>query len=284
MNRIPFCKMQGAGNDFVVLDNRELCLTPDHFPALARRVCSRRLSVGADGLMVADLPQHGGDLKLWFYNADGSMAEMCGNGARCIGRYGYERFAQKSPVVIETTSGDVLAWHIDDRQVRIRLNEPTVLEAHRPAAALGDVHDCAYVELGEPGLPHAVLVCPDLAQLDYEAKLLGLGAALRSAAEFAKGANMNFCQVLTPNDVVVRTFERGVEGFTLACGTGSASTVVGLQTRGLVQKNGPVQVHNPGGILTVEAVWQGDAVTELYLTGPTNMVSQGFISDEDLVL
>ncbi len=284
MNRIPFCKMQGAGNDFVVLDNRELCLSPDRFPALARRLCSRRLSVGADGLMVADRPQRGGDLKLWFYNADGSMAEMCGNGARCIGRYGYERFAQKSPVVIETTSGDVLAWHMDERQVRIRLNEPTVLKAHQPVFGLGQSHDCAYVELGDPGLPHAVLPCPDLAQLDYEAKLLGLGAALRSAAEFPKGANVNFCQVISPRQVVVRTFERGVEGFTLACGTGSASTVLALQARGLVDKDGPVQLHNPGGTLVVEALWQGEAVTELYLTGPTNMVAQGFIGDEDLVL
>ncbi len=284
MSKIPFCKMQGAGNDFVVLDNRTLHLTPEQFPALARRVCSRRTSVGADGLMIADVPTRGGDLKLWFFNADGSMGEMCGNGARCIGRFGYEHFAAKTPVVIEATSGDVAAWRMDQRQYRIRLNEPTVLDAQRPATAQGAAHDCAYVELGNPGLPHGVLLWPDLENLDYESVLFELGRALRNAPEFPKGANINFCQVLDRRHVLVRTYERGVEGFTLACGTGSASTVAALQARGLVEKEGPVSVENPGGTLVVESVWQDGAITELYLTGPTNVVAEGFITDEELNL
>ena len=284
MNKIPFYKMQGAGNDFVVLDNRPLGLSPQQFPALAARLCSRRLSVGADGLMVADHPQHGGDLKLYFFNSDGGMAEMCGNGARCIGRFGYEHFAAKSPVIIEATSGDVAAWRISERQYRIRLNEPTLLEAHRSLTALGSSYDCAYVELGDPGLPHGVLLCPDLDQLDYESKLFALGRALRSAPELPKGANINFCQVLDRRTVLLRTYERGVEGFTLACGTGSASTVAALQARDLVEKEGPILVCNPGGDLTVESVWNSGAVQELYLTGPTNIVAQGFVTDEDLDL
>lgn len=283
MKKIPFCKMQGAGNDFVVLDNRALGLSPEQFPALARQVCARRTSVGADGLMVADFPQHGGDLKLWFYNADGGMAEMCGNGARCIGRFGYERFAQKSPVVIEATSGDVLAWHIDERQYRIKLNEPSILEASRTLTALKKEYDCAYVELGDPGLPHAVLPVEELEGMDYEHELFQLGRALRNAPELPKGANMNFCQVIAPNEVVLRTYERGVEDFTLACGTGSASTVVALQARGLLLREGKMLVHNPGGILTVEAQWEDGEVKHLYLTGPTNMVAEGYITDEDLL-
>ena len=284
MNNIPFCKMQGAGNDFVVLDNRRLGFKPEQFPAIARQVCSRRLSVGADGLMVADLPEHGGDLKLYFYNADGGMAEMCGNGARCIGRFGYENFARKNPVVIEATSGDVLAWRISERQYRIRLNEPSILETHRGLTGLDFTYDCCYIELGNPGLPHAVLPVNNLDGLNYQTALFNLGRALRSAPELPKGANMNFTQVLAPDEILLRTYERGVEDFTLACGTGSASTVVALQARGLLPKEGAIKVQNPGGTLTVEAHWQGDAVTELFLTGPTNMVVQGTLTDEDFTL
>lgn len=284
MHKIPFCKMQGAGNDFVVIDNRTLGLSPQQFPALARQVCSRRTSVGADGLMIADAPTRGGDLKLWFFNADGSMGEMCGNGARCIGRFGYEHFAAKSPVIIEATSGDVAAWRMDQRQYRIRLNEPTVLQAQYIATAQGVPHACAYVELGNPGLPHGVVLRSDLAALDYESALLQLGRDLRNAPEFAKGANINFCQVLDRRRILVRTYERGVEGFTLACGTGSASTAAALQAMGLVEKDGPILVENPGGTLTVEAVWQNSCITQLYLTGPTNVVAQGFITDEELTL
>ena len=285
MKEIPFYKMQGAGNDFVVLDNRELGLKPEQFSALAKQVCTRRMSVGADGLMIADAPEHGGDLKLWFYNADGSMGEMCGNGARCIGRFGYEHFAQKSPVTIEATSGDVLAWRIDEQQYRIRLNEPTVLDVLHPATGLGgESRVCSYVELGDPGLPHAVLPRPGLSHLDYQRDLFALGKALRHAREFPKGANVNFCSIVGPGEIVVRTYERGVENFTLACGTGSAATVVAMQARALLPKEGPVKVHNPGGVLTVEVVWDGDTVTELYLTGPTNIISKGVITDEELHL
>ena len=94
--KLEFCKMQGAGNDFVVIDNRIARLTPDQMPALARRVCARRTSVGADGLMVADEPERGGDAKMWFFNSDGSVGEMCGNGARCFGRFVYEHFARRT--------------------------------------------------------------------------------------------------------------------------------------------------------------------------------------------
>ena len=102
--KLEFCKMQGAGNDFVVIDNRIARLTPEQMPLLARKVCARRTSVGADGLMVADQPERGGDAKMWFFNSDGSVGEMCGNGARCFGRFVYEHFAAKDEIIIEATS------------------------------------------------------------------------------------------------------------------------------------------------------------------------------------
>lgn len=283
MQNIPFTKMQGAGNDFIVIDNRELRIPPQMLSALARQVCAQHVSLGADGLMVADWPEHGGDLKLTFFNGDGSLSEMCGNGARCIGRFGYERFTQKERITIEATSGDVYAWRLNEREYKICLNEPSKLDPDFPLLLDGRIMSCAYVELGDPGLPHAVLLRDDLEGMDYRAELTDLARKLRNYAQFPKGANVNFCQVLAPDQLLIRTFERGVEDFTLACGTGSASAVAALQAMGKLA-HGAVKVENPGGVLIVEPVWQEDKVTELYVTGPTNMVADGMITDEDLVI
>ena len=282
MKKIPYVKMQGAGNDFVILDNRQLGLDPACFSALAARVCSRRLSVGADGLMVADLPQQGGDLKMYFYNSDGSTSEMCGNGARCIGRFGYEHFAPKSPVLVESTAGMVPVERLDDRKYRVHLNKPSLME-EITLPVDGVNHTGVYVVLGDPGIPHGVFLVDGLETMDYETQLFELGRKLRFHPELPKGANINFCQVLAPDHVIVRTYERGVEGFTLACGTGSGSTVAALQMLGLVQM-GQVRISNPGDDLWVEPVWKDGHVEALFLTGNTNLVAEGFITDEDLSL
>lgn len=284
MHSIPFTKMQGTGNDFIIIDNRELRLPAITLPGMAQQVCSRRLSMGADGMMVVDWPDRDGDVKLTYYNSDGSLGEMCGNGARCVGRFGYERFAQKSPITIETTSGNVLAWRLTEREYKICLNEPTRLETDFPVMLNGAILACSYVELGDPGLPHAILLRDDLdTMVNYRDELIGLARKLRNYAQFPKGANVNFCQVLEPDRLLICTYERGVEDFTLACGTGSASAVVALQAAGKLAM-GPVKVSNPGGTLVVEPVWQDGKVTELFLTGPTNTIADGLLTDEDLEL
>lgn len=283
MLNIPFTKMQGAGNDFIVIDNRELRIPPRMLSALARKACARHVSLGADGLMVADWPEHGGDLKLLSFNEDGSACEMCGNGARCIGRFGYERFVQKERITIEATSGDVYAWRLNEREYKICLNEPTRLETDFPLLLDGAIINCSYVELGDPGLPHAVLLRDDLEGLDYRTELFDLARKLRNHAQFPKGANINFCQVLAPDHLLIRTYERGVEDFTLACGTGCGSAVTALQAMGKLSR-GPVRVSNPGDDLIVEPVWAGGKVSELFVTGPTNMVADGTLTDEDIQL
>lgn len=284
MHSIPFTKMQGTGNDFILIDNRELRLPAITLPVMAKQVCSRRLSMGADGMMVVDWPDLDGDVKLTYYNSDGSLGEMCGNGARCVGRFGYERFSQKSPITIETTSGNVLAWRLTEREYKICLNEPTRLETDFPLLLDGAILACSYVELGNPGLPHAVVPREDLdGMADYCDKLTGLARKMRNYAEFPKGANVNFCQVLSSDHLLIRTYERGVEDFTLACGTGSASAVVALQAAGKLAM-GAVKVSNPGGDLTVEPVWEDGKVTDLFLTGPTTMIADGLLTDEDLEL
>ena len=281
MASIRFTKMQGAGNDFIVVNNMELGLDPALFPAIAKRVCTHRVSLGGDALMVADFPQNGGDLRMRFYNADGTEGEMCGNGARCLARYAYEKGLSGESVTIETVAGDVYGWRQSQREYRIKLNTPEVLELDYPVELDGVEYECSYVELGNPGLPHAVVHFPGLAQksLDW---MRPLGAALRSHPAFPKGANVNFWDIEADGTIRELTFERGVEDFTLACGTGSGSTGVVLTLRGLTQAK-PVCLTMMGGQLKVEVEHSGGKVTGLYLIGDTNIVAEGVITDEDLV-
>ena len=279
---MQFWKMNGAGNDFIILNNIQEGLPAEAFPVLARTLCTPHRSLGADGFMVVEPAQGEGDFRMRFFNADGSVGEMCGNGARCICRYGYETGLAGPTQRVETTAGLVIGERISQRAYRVRLNDPTTLSLHEELEAEGAVWPCAYVELGNPGLPHAVVPYPGLAGADPQA-LFRLGRALRNHPRFPKGANVNFYEVTGPNQVLEKTYERGVEDFTLACGTGTGSVVTVLTLLGQVSGQG-VQVTMAGGVLTVDVERQGDQVTGLYLTGPTNLVAKGEIFDEELVL
>lgn len=279
---MQFWKMNGAGNDFIILNNIQEGLPAEAFPVLARTLCTPHRSLGADGFMVVEPAQGEGDFRMRFYNSDGSVGEMCGNGARCICRYGYETGLAGPTQRVETTAGLVIGERISQRAYRVRLNDPTTLSLHEELEAEGAVWPCAYVELGNPGLPHAVVPYPGLAGADPQA-LFPLGRALRNHPRFPKGANVNFYEVTGPNQVLEKTYERGVEDFTLACGTGTGSVVTVLTLLGQVSGQG-VQVTMAGGVLTVDVERQGDQVTGLYLTGPTNLVAKGEIFDEELVL
>ncbi len=282
MASLPFTKMQGAGNDFIIINNMELKLDPSRFGAIAKRVCTHRLSLGGDALMVADLPRHGGDLRMRFYNADGTEGEMCGNGARCLARYAYEKGLSGEAVTIETMAGDVLGWRNTQREYRIRLNSPEVLQLDHPLQVNGVSYECSYLELGSPGLPHAVVHLPGLSSRPLEA-LRPLGAAIRSHPSFPKGANVNFWDMEADGTIRELTFERGVEDFTLACGTGTGSTAAVLTLRGLTSAR-PVCLCMMGGVLKVEVERNRDQITGLYLIGDTNLVAEGVITDEDLTL
>ena len=189
-----FTKMNGAGNDFLILNNLVEHIDHSLFPSIARTLCHRRLSIGADGLMVVESPGQGGDYRMLFYNADGSPGEMCGNGARCICRYGREAGLAGDEQTVETPSGIVTGYRIDRRNYRIRLTDPSVLRLDCQAEACGRRWDCSYVELGTPGLPHAVVPFPGLAQKSME-EMRELGRELRWAPAFPKGANVNFCDI-----------------------------------------------------------------------------------------
>ena len=275
-----FWKMNGAGNDFLVLNNLIEHLPQESFPAIARTLCERHLSIGADGLMVVDAPTQGGDYKMLFFNSDGSLGEMCGNGARCICRYGYENGLAGEVQVVETTAGIVTGKRISQRLYKIRLNDPTTMKLDASVEVDGVEYDCAYVELGDPGLPHAVIPYADLKNAD-ENELRELGRAIRHHKSFPKGANVNFYEITGEDEIFERTFERGVEDFTYACGTGTGSVVAVLTMQGKVSGQG-VKVHMTGGELLIDVEREGSRIRDLYLTGPTNIVCKGEVTDEDL--
>lgn len=278
LTSLQFWKMNGAGNDFVIVDNRRSMLPDEAWPEITRTLCERHLSIGADGLMVVDTSDRA-DYRMRYYNSDGSLGEMCGNGARCICRYGYENGLAGEVQTVETTAGLVTGWRLDQRNYRIRLNDPSVIRLDAAAHIGGTVYAAPYVELGDPGLPHVAVEVPGLADCDRQT-LRELGRRLRYYEGYPKGANVNFYEVVGPDHVRELTYERGVEDFTYACGTGTGSVVMVLTLLGRVSGQN-VRVDMPGGQLTVDVVCDGPRVTDLYLTGPTNIVCRGEATDED---
>ena len=218
-------------------------------------------------------------------DADGVIhfaeGEMCGNGARCICRYGYARGYAGPVQRVETTAGLVTGWRITEEQYRIRLNTPSVVELEKQLDADGRTYRCSYVELGSPGIPHLALEVPALAKQSEDA-LRRLGRALRYHPALPKGANVNFYELTGPDEILEKTYERGVEDFTLACGTGTGSVAAALTLLGRVSgKN--VRVRMDGGELTVDAEEKDGSIENLYLTGPAAMVCAGEILDEAIL-
>ena len=269
---MKFTKMHGAGNDFIVINNIEEKLPLHDLPALAQKLCTQRMSIGADGMMVVIPAQSGGDYGMLFYNSDGSLGEMCGNGARCICRYGYEKGLAGDTIRVETTAGLVIGERIDRINYRIRLNDPTCIDLHHSVSVGGQIYDCAYVELGCPGLPHAIVELDNFNAMD-KAELRELGRTLRFAREFPKGANVSFVNIISQREVDIITFERGVEDFTLACGTGCGSAALSLHGRERGGKE--LMLHAPGGELKVSLNTEGEEIRDIFLTGPTCIVCDG---------
>ena len=279
---MKFWKMNGAGNDFIILNNLEERLPLASLPRIARTLCERRLSIGADGLMVVEAPREGGDYRMLFYNADGSEGEMCGNGARCICRYGFENGLAGETQTVETASGTVTGKRIDQRLYRVRLNDPTTIRLDAAVEVEGVRYACSYVELGTPGLPHAVVPYGNLGRADPH-ELKELGRKIRWHPSFPRGANVSFYEITGEDSLRAHTFERGVEDFTYACGTGAGSMTAVLTLQGKVSGHG-VRVEMTGGTLIVDAERDHSRIVNLYLTGPTNVAAKGDVTDEDLVM
>jgi diaminopimelate epimerase len=263
---LEFTKMNGAGNDFILADNRQgkIQLTP----AQVTRLCHRQRGIGADGLMLL-VPCASGkaDWAWQFWNSDGSVAEMCGNGARCFARYLQRLVGVKDRVTFETIAGVISARYRGD-WVTIGLTQPHGLRLNEEIpVANGKLP----VNSLNTGVPHAVIFVPDADQ----AMVTQLGSVIRYHQHFApKGTNVNFVQAIGPNSIRVRTYERGVEGETLACGTGvTASALISSKA---LKFTSPIKVQVQGGD-TLEVSFQetGGQFTQVELTGPADFAFEG---------
>lgn len=274
---IPFARMHGCGNDFVVLDDRAGRLYP-HRCALAQEICHRRTGLGGDGLILIGRPQAGGggseggaDLVMTYVNADGLDGEMCGNGARCAARRAVDLGMVRDHATLATAAGLIRAT-IAGSHVTLAMTEPS---DERPAATLeidGRRFELFYIDTG---VPHVVAFVDDLETLDVE----GFGRKLRHHPAFApRGTNANFATAVGPSRLRARTYERGVEAETLACGTGAVAIGLVAFRRGLVKS--PVTVLPPGGELAIGfRTDAGGRFHEVTLAGPTERIATGEIED-----
>jgi diaminopimelate epimerase len=263
---LQFTKMNGAGNDFILIDNRsrQIELTRQE----VARLCDRHRGIGADGLFLL-VPSGSGkaDWAWDFYNSDGGQAEMCGNGARCFARFIQRLTGVPSEVSFETGAGIIRAVFHGER-VTVNLTDPRdlCLAQKIPLSSGTEV-----VHSLNTGVPHAVLFVADA----DKAMVQALGAEIRNHSVFSpKGTNVNFVQLLGSNAIRVRTYERGVEGETLACGTGvTASALISARINGF---QSPIGVRVQGGdTLEVSFEDDGESFRHVQLTGPADFVFDG---------
>lgn len=264
--RVDFTKMNGAGNDFVLIDNRaqKLKLSREQ----VARICDRHRGAGADGLILLIPAKSGKADWAWeFFNSDGSTGEMCGNGARCFARFVQKQAGMTRDFSFETEAG-VISARFHGERVSVNLTEPVGLRLNEKLALRdGPTH----MHSLNTGVPHAVLFVPDADQ----AMVMQLGPEIRRHPHFApKGTNVNFVQVLGPNRIRVRTYERGVEGETLACGTGvTASALISARVHHF---SSPIQVQVQGGDqLEVSFREHNGGFADVCLTGPADFVFAG---------
>ncbi|MDF1815761.1 MAG: diaminopimelate epimerase [Verrucomicrobiales bacterium] len=261
-----FWKMNGAGNDFVVVDNRDhsLDLSKDQIALL----CQRQRGVGADGFLAVEPAENGADFRMRYYNADGGEAEMCGNGARCFARFvNFLEGGNLESTSFETIAGVIGAEFVGD-QVRIALSSPFDKVLNLQLDLAGESHTVHSVNTG---VPHAVIFVDDLDGVDIKS----LGAATRFHEHFAPaGTNANFAAIEGPAAIRIRTYERGVEDETLACGTGMAAAA--LIYSELNDVDGPIKVRVAGGdVLEIDFDRNSEGYENVTLLGPADFTFEG---------
>lgn len=273
MEPIEFWKMSGSGNDFMVIDNRDGRIQQEDMGRLAERACRRRESVGADGVIFVTRSKTY-DFGWHFLNADGREGEMCGNGARCVARFACLKGIAGPKMTFETRVGPISA-EVEGRRVKVLLPTPTGL---RLDMALEKQDGWIRADFVNTGVPHVVVEVEDLLNHPVVAQ----GRALRYHVRFApEGTNADFMKVAGPHQLEVRTYERGVEDETLACGTGAVACAVAASARGAVRP--PVDVKTRSGAHLIVDFQKKDARFEaVWLEGDTAIVYQGQLHAEAL--
>lgn len=262
---LRFTKMNGAGNDFVMIDNRagEVQLSAEQIA----RICDRHRGVGADGILLIEPAKNGADFRMRYYNRDGGEAEMCGNGARCFARFA-KRVANAGDEMSFETPAGVIGARLEGERVRLTMSEPRELRLNLEISAGEKKWHGHFIN---SGVPHVVIPVAKIDEMNVEAA----GESIRRHEMFAPaGANVNFLQKRGAREIAIRTFERGVESETLACGTGVvASALVFAATENVI---GPIGVLVKGGSeLSVGFERDGDGFKKVTLTGPAEFVFEG---------
>jgi len=267
---IPFSKLNGSGNDFLLIDNRGGILRGVDLPEFVGKVCDRSRSIGADGVIFIEKSRRA-DFRWRFFNADGSRAEMCGNGGRCAARFAVERNIARTTLGFETDAGLIRA-EVKGRRVKLQMTPPRALALSKSLTLRGRKITYSFLDTG---VPHAVLFVPDLSKIDLE----GTGRGIRTHRAFApRGTNVDFVRVRN-GEVRIRTYERGVEGETLACGTGAVAAGILSAVHGYVRP--PVAVRTRGGeVLIVHFDPGKKGFGEVYLEGDTSWSCDGVMSKE----
>jgi diaminopimelate epimerase len=264
---LSFTKMNGAGNDFVLMDNRagDIHLNRSQIAHL----CDRHRGIGADGILLLEKAANRADFRMRYFNADGGEAEMCGNGARCFARFASKVAGAQGKISFETPAGVISAELIGDL-VTLKMTEQTDLRLNIPLRITTEDKAIHFIN---SGVPHVVIPVPQVDDIDVQRE----GAAIRQHEMFSpKGANVNFIQKRGANKIAVRTYERGVEDETLACGTGVVASA--LIFAACEKINGPVGVLVRGGDeLQVDFERNGEQFKNVTLTGPAEFVFEGTV-------
>lgn len=269
---VEFTKMQGTGNDFLVIDNRPLQFSRKELANFAATWCPRRYGVGADGLLALDRPDgSGADYRMYYVNADGSWATMCGNGARCLARFAYDHGVNRRELAFETDAGRYYTRVGEEGGVRLYV--PDVQDIRLNVELQRDIpEELTALHFAHAGTEHLVA----FVEARDAAPVEEWGRRLRHDPSLApEGANVNFIGVDGEGGLYIRTYEKGVEGETLSCGTGVLAAAVVAEETGRADDN-PITIHAKGGTLRVgtESTSRG---LQRFLQGPTATVYRGVI-------
>lgn len=265
MNTLKFTKMHGAGNDFILVDDRDGTF-PAHDHLRLAAFAAAHTGVGCEGVILVQISQCA-DFSMVFFNPDGSEVDLCGNGARCVAAFAREIGAAKgAAMTFETRAGLVDAEVLSGGQVKVWMPEPK--------GRRYDMQVCGRAgDFIVAGVPHFIVPCDNVATVDVERE----GRAIRLSEEFApEGTNVDFVKYIHPNRAVMRTYERGVEAESRACGTGAvAAAIVGVERQGMSL---PMRIRTSHGFdLVVEGDWRRSKSTGITLTGPVKRVFEGMI-------
>ncbi len=265
MKNIDFTKAVGSGNDFVIIDNRKK-ICHGNLSRLAREICDRKNSIGADGMLLLEDSKKG-DFKMRIFNPDGSEVDMCGNGARCIAEFAYKKRIAGKKMKIDTRAG-ILEAEVMDNSVRLKMSNPGQIRLRFNLDIGGMEYEVNYINTG---VPHVVRFEEDVDRVDVRK----FGAIIRYHKEFSpSGTNANFVEVASGHKIRVRTYERGVEDETLACGTGAtASAIIASMLKGVKP---PVEVITKGQeVLRIYFKIDKVEVKDVYLEGGARLVYEG---------